>query len=84
MYGTGWIAPGQYGQYQNNPAGYAQPPPAYGAPPNQQYPMQPQYTAEGYYGQREGVQQPKTTHGNTTDYAPPAGPPPNNNNKPTQ
>jgi hypothetical protein len=73
MYGTGWMANGgQYGQYQNNPAGYnTAPPPAYGAPPNQQYPMQPQYTAEGYYGQREGVQQPKPT-----DYAPPEGPPP--------
>ncbi|KAK6193459.1 hypothetical protein LQW54_012455 [Pestalotiopsis sp. IQ-011] len=92
MYGTGWIANG-HGQHQNNPNGYANAPPAYGAPPGQSYPMQNQYTGntfnqqEGYYGQHEGIAQPKDAHtaNNTApagDYAPPPGPPPPGN-KPT-
>ncbi|KAI1862158.1 uncharacterized protein JN550_010461 [Neoarthrinium moseri] len=79
MYGTGWMASNN-GQYQNNPQAYHAAPPAYGAP-GQSYPMQPQYTgqtfnqADGYYGQREGVAQPKPAH-TVPDYAPPEGPPP--------
>ncbi|KAL7629289.1 hypothetical protein AAE478_000809 [Parahypoxylon ruwenzoriense] len=88
MYGTGWMAgnPGAGNAYYNNPQGYNHPPPAYGAPPGQSYPMQNQYTGatfqsgDGYYGQHEGIQQPKNVYGknNTADgYAPPEGPPPN-------
>jgi hypothetical protein len=85
MYGTGWMAPGQPG-YQNNPNGYYQqpPPPAYGAPPAQSYPMNNypnQQPSDGYYGQREGVQPPKSAHTNENAhqdaYAAPEGPPPN-------
>jgi hypothetical protein len=95
MYGTGWMANNQQG-YQNNPHGYSNgyqnAPPAYGAPQGQSYPMQNQYTGntfnanDGYYGQHEGIQQPKDAHttanGNnaaTGDYAPPPGPPPPGN-----
>lgn len=95
MYGTGWMANNQQG-YQNNPHGYSNgyqnAPPAYGAPQGQSYPMQNQYTGntfnanDGYYGQHEGIQQPKDAHttanGNTAatgDYAPPPGPPPPGN-----
>ncbi|KAM0819455.1 hypothetical protein AB5N19_05271 [Seiridium cardinale] len=80
MYGTGWMA--SHNQHQNNPNAYNSAPPAYGAPPGQSYPMQNQYTGntfqpqDGYYGQREGVQQPKDAHTHNNDYAPPAGPPP--------
>ncbi|CAJ2502018.1 Uu.00g048710.m01.CDS01 [Anthostomella pinea] len=82
MYGTGWMAGNQGNQQYNNPQGYNQaPPPAYGAPQGQAYPMNNQYqTTDGYYGQQSGVQQPKDVHNNPTtannDYAPPAGPPP--------
>lgn len=83
MYGTGWMA-GQPGPHQyNNPQAYQAPPPAYG---QQSYPMQNQYTGtafnreDGYYGQSEGVQQPKNTYDNGNPqgdiYAPPEGPPP--------
>lgn len=81
MYGTGWMANGQNGQYghhqQNNPNAYQPPPPAYGAQQGGQvYPMQNQNTgatfrtADGYYAsqQQEGVHK--------GDYAPPPGPPP--------
>ncbi|KAI1083193.1 chitin synthesis regulation, resistance to congo red-domain-containing protein [Whalleya microplaca] len=92
MYGTGWMAggPGQ-NQYYNNPQGYGQPqyggnypPPPYGGPQNQSYPMDNQYTGttfrtnDGYYAQNEGVQPPKNVYNNhhNDDYAPPTGPPP--------
>jgi len=78
MYGTGWMANGQYGHHQqNNPNAYHPPPPAYGAQQGQAYPMENQNTgatfrtADGYYGagqQQEGVHK--------GDYAPPPGPPP--------
>ncbi|KAI0164962.1 chitin synthesis regulation, resistance to congo red-domain-containing protein [Xylariaceae sp. FL1272] len=76
-YGTGWMAP-NHGQYHNNPQGYNQPPPpAYGAPNNQSYPMTNHYqSSDGMYrgGQDSGVEAPKNVY--TGDYAPPAGPPP--------
>lgn len=84
MRGTHWMASGQ--PYQNNPNGYYQqpgPPPAYGAPPAQSYPMNnyPNQQADGYYGQREGVQPPKNAytneHAHQDAYAAPEGPPPN-------
>ncbi|KAH9908999.1 chitin synthesis regulation, resistance to congo red-domain-containing protein [Xylariomycetidae sp. FL2044] len=87
LMGTGWMA-GPPPQYHNNPQGYnAPPPPAYGAPPGQSYPMQGQSTGntfhpnDGYYGQHEGVQAPKNVHAadnnnSNNDYAPPPGPPP--------
>ncbi|KAI1383255.1 chitin synthesis regulation, resistance to congo red-domain-containing protein [Hypoxylon trugodes] len=89
MYGTGWMAGQQDGAHYNNPQGYNNnPPPAYGAPPGQSYPMQNQYTGttfspnDGYYGQHEGVVQPpknvyNNANANKNDYAPPEGPPPN-------
>ncbi|KAI1397419.1 chitin synthesis regulation, resistance to congo red-domain-containing protein [Hypoxylon fuscum] len=85
MYGTGWMAGNQGNAYYNNPQGYSNnPPPAYGAPQGQSYPMQNQYTGttfnpnDGYYGQHEGVvQPPKNAYNNKNDYAPPEGPPPN-------
>jgi len=80
MYGTGWMAPPPNGQGYNNPAGYSNPPPAYGAPSGQSYPMDAQQppSAGGYYGQSEGVQQPKNVYNQQPghDYAPPPGPPP--------
>ncbi|KAI1501707.1 chitin synthesis regulation, resistance to congo red-domain-containing protein [Biscogniauxia marginata] len=87
-YGTGWMAPNsgnnQWPQGPQGPHGYQAPPPAYGAPQGQSYPMDPQYTGntfqttDGYYGQQSGVQQPKNVYsGNApNDYAPPEGPPP--------
>ncbi|KAI6093852.1 chitin synthesis regulation, resistance to congo red-domain-containing protein [Hypoxylon rubiginosum] len=84
MYGTGWMANNQGGNpHYNNAQGYNNPPPAYGAPQGQSYPMQNQYTGttfsrnDGYYGQ-EGVQAPKNVYNNhgKDDYAPPEGPPP--------
>ncbi|KAI3329307.1 chitin synthesis regulation, resistance to congo red-domain-containing protein [Xylariaceae sp. AK1471] len=75
LYGTGWMAANN-GQNYNNPQGYNQPPPAYGAPA-QSYPMDNRYqtTDGGHYGhQASGVEPPKNVY--TGDYAPPAGPPP--------
>ncbi|KAI2638086.1 chitin synthesis regulation, resistance to congo red-domain-containing protein [Xylaria nigripes] len=81
MYGTGWMAPNNGGQYYNNPQGYSgqayqQPPPAYGAP-GQSYPMDNQYrgTNNQYGQQASGVEAPKNVY--SGDYAPPSGPPPN-------
>jgi hypothetical protein len=86
MYGTGWMARPPYNPQHsnvNNPAGYNNAPPAYGAPPGQSYPMNPQQQgnfqpSNGYYGQYEGVQAPKNVYQNqhNDDYAPPPGPPP--------
>jgi hypothetical protein len=79
MYGTGWMAPNHDRQYNNPQAynqGYNQPPPPYGGPPQQSYPMDNRYqTTDGQYGQQaSGVEPPKNVYGG--DYAPPAGPPP--------
>ncbi|KAI1490659.1 chitin synthesis regulation, resistance to congo red-domain-containing protein [Biscogniauxia mediterranea] len=85
MYGTGWMAPNSgHGRWPQQQGYNSAPPPAYGAPQGQSYPMDPQYTgttfqpSDGYYGQQTGVQQPKNAyHGNeTNEYAPPEGPPP--------
>lgn len=76
MYGTGWMANHnnggghRYGQHQqNNPNAYNAPPPAYGAPQQQAYPMQNQdtgatfRTADGYYGGANNQQQQEGVYG---------------------
>lgn len=88
MYGTGWMATGgppppNAPYYNNNQPGYNNNPPPYG-PPGQSYPMNSQVTGntfqtgDGYYGQHEGIQQPKNAYAPAggNDYAPPPGPPP--------
>ncbi|RYP34935.1 hypothetical protein DL767_004012 [Monosporascus sp. MG133] len=81
MFGTGWMG-GNAGNAQHNNAhaynNYQHPPPAYGAPQGPSYPMHSQHPNEGYYGQQEGVQQPKNAYApaGANDYAPPPGPPP--------
>ncbi|KAI1345198.1 chitin synthesis regulation, resistance to congo red-domain-containing protein [Xylariaceae sp. FL0016] len=82
MYGTGWMAGNNgHNPHHNNPHGYNNnPPPAYGAPQGQSYPMNNYQPNNGYYGQESGVQQPKNVYPHQSngagDYAPPAGPPP--------
>ncbi|RYP65842.1 hypothetical protein DL770_008919 [Monosporascus sp. CRB-9-2] len=81
MYGMGWVG-GNTGNAQHNNAhaynNYHQPPPAYGAPQGPSYPMHSQHPSNGYYGQQDGVQQPKNAYApaGANDYAPPPGPPP--------
>ncbi|RYP03172.1 hypothetical protein DL764_005321 [Monosporascus ibericus] len=83
MYGMGWMG-GNAGHAQHNNAhaynnnNDHHPPPAYGAPQGPSYPMHSPHPSNGYYGQQEGVQQPKNTYApaGANDYAPPPGPPP--------
>ncbi|RYO82333.1 hypothetical protein DL766_008699 [Monosporascus sp. MC13-8B] len=81
MYGMGWMGGNPRNAQHNNAYAYnnnRHPPPAYGAPQGPSYPMHSQHPAGGYYGQQEGVQQPKNTYvpAGANDYAPPPGPPP--------